>query len=61
LTFDQIFKDTIYPIWDYGKEDRMVQNELHHLLEIFLTTAPSAKIARTLLHKVKLKLNGSAH
>jgi len=61
LTFDQIFKDTIYPIWDYGKEDRMVQNELHHLLEIFLTTAPSAKIARTLLHKVKLKLNDSAH
>ncbi len=59
LTFDQIFKDTIYPIWDYGKEDRMVQNELHHLLEIFLIAAPNAKIAWTLLHKVKLKLNDS--
>jgi uncharacterized membrane protein len=61
LTFDQIFKDTIYPIWDYGKEDRMVQNELHHLLEIFLTTAPDAKIAWTLLHKVKLKLKDASH
>lgn len=60
LTFDQIFKDTIYPIWHYGKEDRMVQNELHHLLEIFLITAPTAKIARTLLEKVQLKLSDSA-
>ena len=61
LTFEQIFKDTIYSIWDYGKEDRMVQNELRHLLEIFLTTAPSAKIARTLLHKVELKVKDSSN
>lgn len=61
LTFDQIFTDTIYPIWDYGKEDRLMQNELHHLLENFLTTAPEAKIAWPLLKKVKLKLNDSAH
>ncbi len=61
LTFDQIFTDTIYPIWDYGKEDRMVQIELRHLLEDFLTIAPDEKIALTLLHKVKLKLNDSAH
>lgn len=61
LTFDQIFTDTIYPIWDYGKEDRMVQKELHHLLDIFLITAPDTKIAWTLLDKVKLKLNDSAH
>lgn len=61
LTFDQIFIDTIYPIWDYGKEDRLMQNELHHLLEIFLTTNPEAKIAWPLLKKVKLKLNDSAH
>jgi len=61
LTFDQIFKDTIYPIWDYGKEDRLMQNELHHLLENFLTTTPEVKIAWPLLKKVKLKLNDSAH
>ncbi|WP_220398912.1 DUF2254 domain-containing protein [Flavobacterium cellulosilyticum] len=61
LTFDQIFTETIYPIWDYGKEDRLMQNELHHLLEIFLTIAPEAKIAWPLLKKVKLKLNDSAH
>lgn len=31
-TFNQIFKDCIYPIWDYGREDRMLLNELHHVL-----------------------------
>lgn len=61
LTFDQIFKDTIYPIWDYGKQDRLVQNELHHLLETFLTTAPNAKIVWTLLQRVELKMKDSSH
>lgn len=61
LTFEQIFKDTIYPIWDYGKQDRLVQNELRHLLENFLITAPDVKIARTLLQKVKLKVKDSSN
>ncbi len=28
LSFDKIFADTIAPIWDYGKNDRMIQKEL---------------------------------
>lgn len=60
LTFEQIFKDTIYPIWDYGKHDRLVQNELHHLLEIFLIIAPDAKIAWSLLQQVELKMKASS-
>jgi uncharacterized membrane protein len=56
LTFEQIFEDTIFPIWDYGKHDRLVQNELHNLLVAFLTIAPDAKIAGTLLQKVKLQM-----
>ncbi|MDQ6902944.1 MAG: DUF2254 domain-containing protein [Bacteroidota bacterium] len=56
LTFEQIFEDTLFPIWDYGKNDRLVQNELHHLLVAFLTIAPDAKIAGTLLQKVKLQM-----
>lgn len=57
LTFEKIFKDTIYPIWDYGKQDRLIQNELNHLLEVFLTIAPFEKDAETLLQKVKLVMN----
>lgn len=53
LSFEQLFEDTILPIWDYGKHDRLVQNELYHLLVVFLTIAPDAKMARVLLQKVK--------
>ncbi|WP_017258936.1 DUF2254 domain-containing protein [Pedobacter arcticus] len=28
LSFDKVFADTIAPIWNYGKEDRMIQQEL---------------------------------
>lgn len=31
-SFNQIFADCIYPIWDYGKEDRVVLKELRHVL-----------------------------
>jgi len=31
-SFSDIFTDTIYPIWDYGKEDRLLVRELHRLL-----------------------------
>lgn len=31
-SFSDIFTDAIYPIWDYGKEDRLLVRELHHLL-----------------------------
>lgn len=27
LNFDKIFTETIAPIWNYGKDDRMIQNE----------------------------------
>jgi uncharacterized membrane protein len=57
LTFEKIFNDTIYPIWDYGKQDRLIQNELNHLLAVFLTIAPCEKSAETLLQEVKLQMN----
>ena len=31
-SFSELFKDCIYPIWDYGKADRLVLKELHHVL-----------------------------
>jgi uncharacterized membrane protein len=32
LTFENLFTETLLPIWNYGKEDRMIQQELSHLL-----------------------------
>lgn len=32
-TFDDIFEQYIYPIWDYGKDDRLVQKEMSLLLQ----------------------------
>ncbi len=61
LTFEQIFEETIFPIWDYGKNDRLIQNELHHLLVVLLTIVPEVNIAKTLLKKVKLQMKDSSH
>lgn len=60
LTFEQIFTDTIFPIWDYGKHDRLVQNELLHLLTGFLIVAPDEKIVRTLLGKVQKQIKDTS-
>jgi uncharacterized membrane protein len=35
LSFEIIFERNILPIWDYGKNDRHIQNELMHVLENF--------------------------
>lgn len=59
LSFEKIFRRTIYPIWDYGREDRMIQHELSHLLEAFLKIAPGDKGAETLLKNVKLQMSDS--
>ena len=34
--FENIAKTTIAPIWDYGKNDRIIQNELSQLISQFL-------------------------
>lgn len=31
-SFKDFFTGTLYPVWDYGKNDRMLQNSLHALL-----------------------------
>ena len=52
LTFDKIFADTILPIWNYGKNDRMIRQELLLLLPQLLANA-SNSLAEKLLGKVK--------
>lgn len=31
-TFNELFKECIYPIWDYGSEDRYIQNALQAMI-----------------------------
>lgn len=35
-SFEDLFKDCIYPIWNYGKQDRYVQQALSHMLNQLL-------------------------
>ena len=58
LTFDKIFSDSIFPIWDYGKNDRLIQQELHLLLTQIQFNA-SKPIISTLLSEVKIKIKNN--
>ncbi len=55
LTFEQIFEDTIFPIWDYGKNDRLIQHEIRHLLTMLFSLNQNTSVAQ-LLNEVKLKM-----
>jgi uncharacterized membrane protein len=33
-TFEEMFEEYILPIWDYGKNDRLVQQEMLHILTL---------------------------
>ncbi|MCC9137017.1 DUF2254 domain-containing protein [Pontibacter silvestris] len=48
LTFEMIFADSVLPIWDYGKNDRLVQHELQQLLTQLQSIAPHAIIGKLL-------------
>lgn len=54
-TFDEIFEDCIYPIWDYGKEDRMLIKELKHTLLQLQQIKSSPKIIDMLAKIERLK------
>jgi len=55
LSFEKIFADTLLPVWDYGKNDRMIQNELTHLLSQLESLHPNPVISKTLM-EVKIKM-----
>ncbi|WP_162055643.1 DUF2254 domain-containing protein [Pontibacter pamirensis] len=46
LTFDQIFTDTVLPVWDYGQGDRLIRHELHQMLMQLQAVAPTAAAGR---------------
>lgn len=55
-TFDEIFASSMFPIWDYGENDRLVQTELHSIL-IQLRLHGKYKIVEELLESVVNAIN----
>jgi uncharacterized membrane protein len=56
LSFDELFERTIYPIWDYGSEDRMLRQELKILLDqlsLILSSAPLFKLLKLVDKRIK--------
>lgn len=51
-TFDEIFALSILPIWDYGKEDRLIQKEMFHVLNL-LSEKGENPMVNSLLQRVK--------
>jgi uncharacterized membrane protein len=49
LSVEELFNQTFLPIWDYGKNDRFVRNELHHLLLQLTSLHPHPAINKLLL------------
>jgi uncharacterized membrane protein len=54
-TFEELFEDYLLPIWDYGKKDRLVQNEMLHVLTM-LSSAKAESSVETLLHEVRTSI-----
>jgi uncharacterized membrane protein len=48
-SFDEIFNEHILPIWDYSKNDRLVQNELVHILNQLQTLGSSVAVDNLLV------------
>lgn len=56
LTFEKMFNETLLPIWDYGKHDRMMKLELYQLLKQLQTTGSNDCID-WLLAEVRKEVN----
>lgn len=55
LSFDVLFARVIFPIWDYGKEDRMLQLEFKLLLgqlSTILSSAPLYKLLKSVEEEI---------
>ncbi len=50
LSFDELFVECFYPIWEYGKKDRYIQNALLHMMEQLIACDVQKENAQTLQH-----------
>lgn len=56
-TFDEIFREYFLAVWDYGKNDRSIQHEVHLIL-LQLQSVTENKLIAELLQEVKsLQIN----
>lgn len=55
LSFEEMFSICILPIWDYGKKDRMIQNEMACMLGYFASLS-DVPVVNKLFDKVKLAI-----
>jgi uncharacterized membrane protein len=51
-TFDEIFTEYFWPVWDYGKNDRSIQQEMHLIL-LQLQSLTENKLINRLLEEVE--------
>jgi uncharacterized membrane protein len=54
-TFEEMFEEYILPIWDYGKNDRLVQHEMFHILTL-LRKRGEQPVINKLLEAVRLAI-----
>lgn len=55
MTFEDIFNEVMLPIWDYGKDDRLVQHEMRHVL-LQLLNIREHPVIRKLLSTVQRQI-----
>lgn len=58
-SFDEIFNEHVLPIWDYGRNDRLVQHELVHILNQLQTLGSSVAVDNLLIKCKQQILNFS--
>lgn len=54
-TFEGIFNAAVLPVWDYGKDDRTIQEELHNLVSQFQAIY-NPILMKKLLEEIKTKM-----
>lgn len=59
VSFEKMFSDSIFPIWDYGKNDRLIQQELLQLLTQ-MQSLTTKSIVQNLMEEVKSKITTNA-
>jgi uncharacterized membrane protein len=47
-SFDDIFNEYVLPVWDYGKDDRLVQTEMQHILTLLSQRGSKPAISKLL-------------
>jgi uncharacterized membrane protein len=59
-TFEEVFEEFIMPIWDYGKDDRLVQQQMLHILKQLKSKGDQPVIDALLMLVITSKRNISA-